>query len=157
MRTGLGMVRGHAARSIAAWSRSTGVRLAVRVGIHTGLVVVGEMGGGGRQEQLGPGGDAQYGGPPPGPGGARYGRHQCGHLAPRAGVFYLPRRWGPQPLKGVATPVQVYQVLGESGVQSRLDVAAARGLTPLVGREREVALLRSAGRRSRTAGARSCC
>src|SRR5262249_22605806 len=29
-----------------------GVRLAVRVGIHTGLVVVGEMGGGGRQEQL---------------------------------------------------------------------------------------------------------
>jgi len=28
------------------------VRLAVRVGIHTGLVVVGQMGGGGRQEQL---------------------------------------------------------------------------------------------------------
>jgi len=29
-----------------------GIRLAVRVGIHTGLVVVGEMGGAGRQEQL---------------------------------------------------------------------------------------------------------
>src|SRR5215510_2415375 len=29
-----------------------GIQLAVRVGIHTGLVVVGEMGGGGRQEQL---------------------------------------------------------------------------------------------------------
>jgi hypothetical protein len=29
-----------------------GVRLAVRIGIHTGLVVVGEMGSGGRQEQL---------------------------------------------------------------------------------------------------------
>jgi predicted ATPase len=28
------------------------IRLAVRVGIHTGLVVVGETGGGGRQEQL---------------------------------------------------------------------------------------------------------
>jgi class 3 adenylate cyclase len=27
-------------------------RLAVRIGIHTGLVVVGEMGGGGRQENL---------------------------------------------------------------------------------------------------------
>jgi Adenylate and Guanylate cyclase catalytic domain len=29
-----------------------GLRLAVRVGIHTGLVVVGKMGGSGRQEQL---------------------------------------------------------------------------------------------------------
>ena len=29
-----------------------GIQLAVRVGIHTGLVVVGEMGGGRRQEQL---------------------------------------------------------------------------------------------------------
>ena len=32
--------------------RDTGVRLAVRVGMHTGLVVVGEVGGGQRQEQL---------------------------------------------------------------------------------------------------------
>src|SRR5438094_213538 len=31
---------------------ATGVQLAIRVGIHTGLVVVGDMGGGGRQEQL---------------------------------------------------------------------------------------------------------
>ena len=29
-----------------------GIQLAVRLGIHTGLVVVGEMGGAGRQEQL---------------------------------------------------------------------------------------------------------
>src|SRR5215510_9840102 len=32
--------------------RDKGIQLAVRVGIHTGLVVVGAMGGGGRQEQL---------------------------------------------------------------------------------------------------------
>ena len=37
---------------MTAWGGTTGVHLAVRVGIHTGLVVVGEMGGGGRQEQL---------------------------------------------------------------------------------------------------------
>jgi predicted ATPase len=42
----------------------------------------------------------------------------------------------------VATAVHVYQVLGDSGVQSRLDVAGTRGLTPLVGREAEVTLLR---------------
>ena len=29
-----------------------GIRLAIRLGIHTGLVVIGEMGGGGRQEKL---------------------------------------------------------------------------------------------------------
>ena len=33
-------------------ARDTGIRLAVRVGIHTGLVVVGEMGSGGRHERL---------------------------------------------------------------------------------------------------------
>jgi class 3 adenylate cyclase len=32
--------------------RDKGIQLAVRLGIHTGLVVVGEMGGHGRQEQL---------------------------------------------------------------------------------------------------------
>ena len=49
---------------------------------------------------------------------------------------------GPQTLKGVETPVQVYRVLGTSGAQSRLDIVSPRGLTPLVGREAEVALLR---------------
>jgi hypothetical protein len=49
---------------------------------------------------------------------------------------------GTHVLKGVATPVQVYRVLQESGVQSRLDAAVPRGLTPLVGREHEVGLLR---------------
>ena len=46
---------------------------------------------------------------------------------------------GPQTLKGVETPIQVYRVLGTSGAQSRLDVVSPRGLTPLVGREAEVA------------------
>ena len=48
---------------------------------------------------------------------------------------------GLQPLKGVETPVQVYRVLGTSGAQSRLDVVSPRGLTPLVGRETEVAVM----------------
>ena len=35
----------------------------------------------------------------------------------------------------------MYRVLQESGARGRLDVAATRGLTPLVGRESEVTLL----------------
>ena len=45
---------------------------------------------------------------------------------------------GPHALKGVATPVQVYQVLQESGVQHRFEVATMHGLTPFVGRDAEL-------------------
>ena len=38
-------------------------------------------------------------------------------------------------LKGVVTPVKVYRVLGESGARNRLDGAATRGFTPLIGWE----------------------
>src|SRR5262249_16461945 len=44
-------------------------------------------------------------------------------------------------LKGVATPVPVYQVLRESGAQGRFEVMVTTGLTPLVGREPEIGLL----------------
>ncbi|HEV8716507.1 MAG TPA: tetratricopeptide repeat protein [Candidatus Binatia bacterium] len=49
---------------------------------------------------------------------------------------------GPQELKGVSTPVPVYRVLRESEVHSRFEVAVRTGLTPLVGRDHEVGLLR---------------
>src|SRR6185295_8002696 len=41
-----------------------------------------------------------------------------------------------------ATPLSVYRVLGESAAQSRFEVAVEAGLTPLVGREEELGLLR---------------
>jgi len=41
----------------------------------------------------------------------------------------------------MVSPLQLYCVLQESGVQSRLDAALVRGLTPLVGREAEGTLL----------------
>jgi hypothetical protein len=46
-----------------------------------------------------------------------------------------------QVLKGLPQPLQVYRVLHASGAQTRLDVATARGLTPLVGRDEEAGLL----------------
>src|SRR5262249_11109612 len=51
VRTGLGMVEALAALN-ARLAQRYGVQLAVRIGIHTGAVVVGAMGGGSRQEQL---------------------------------------------------------------------------------------------------------
>src|SRR5262249_53885928 len=36
----------------AELQRAKGIQLAIRMGIHTGLVVIGDMGGAGRQEQL---------------------------------------------------------------------------------------------------------
>src|SRR5262249_58865135 len=48
---------------------------------------------------------------------------------------------GSQELKGLTTPVAVYQVLGESGAQSHFEAAVQKGLTPLVGRAHEVGLL----------------
>src|SRR5262249_40859967 len=46
-----------------------------------------------------------------------------------------------QPHRSRAQPFRGYRVLRASGLQSRLEVAAARGLTPLVGRVPEVGLL----------------
>jgi class 3 adenylate cyclase/predicted ATPase len=48
---------------------------------------------------------------------------------------------GPRLLKGIATPVEVYQVVRPTGVRGRLQ--AARGLTPFVGRNEELQLLLS--------------
>jgi class 3 adenylate cyclase len=51
VRSGLGMIE--AMRTLNTHlEQAHGVRMAVRIGIHTGLVVVSEMGSGGRQEQL---------------------------------------------------------------------------------------------------------
>ena len=120
--------------------RAHGVRLAVRLGIHTGLVVVGEIGSGGRQEQLALGETPNI--------AARL----QGLAAPDTVVisaatahlihgYFVCQPLGAQALKGLTQPLQVYRVLQESGAQTRLDVATARGLTPLVGRDEEVGLL----------------
>src|SRR5215475_11067049 len=57
---------------------------------------------------------------------------------------------GAQTLRGVAEPVAVYYVLQDSGARGRLDIAQPRGLTPLVGREPEVTLLRERWEQAKT-------
>ena len=49
---------------------------------------------------------------------------------------------GAVPIKGITTPVQAYELLRAEAIRSRLQVSAARGLTPFVGRETELVALR---------------
>jgi class 3 adenylate cyclase/tetratricopeptide (TPR) repeat protein len=51
---------------------------------------------------------------------------------------------GPVPIKGLQEPVEVYEVTGAGRVRSRLEAAAARGLTRFVGRDLELETLRRA-------------
>ena len=116
------------------------LHLAARLGCHTGLVVVGEVGGSTRQEQL------ALGEPP------NVAARLQGIAAPNTlvisaatlqllGGFFACQALGTQLLRGLTQPIEVYQVLYESTARSRLEAAAGIGLTPLVGREQEVGLL----------------
>ncbi len=57
---------------------------------------------------------------------------------------------GPMPVKGLDSPIEVYEIVGASTVRSRLHAAAARGLTRFVGREGELDQLRQVLERART-------
>ncbi len=56
--------------------------------------------------------------------------------------FFKTEALGTFPVRGISQPVNVYQVSGEIPAQSRLGIASESGLTPLIGREREVELLK---------------
>ncbi len=140
VRAGLGMVEALGQLNVCL-QQERGVALAVRLGIHTGLVVVGEVGGGARQEQLALGETPNL--------AARL----QGIAAPNTvvisaatvqllGGFFTCQSLGTPSLKGLAQPLEVYWVLYESTARSRLEAAGSTGLTPLVGREQEVGLLR---------------
>jgi TOMM system kinase/cyclase fusion protein len=115
-----------------------GIQLAARVGIHTGPVVMGEMGGGEKKEILALGDTPNI--------AARLERFAepdtvvISDVTLRlvAGLFVTEDRGTPA-LKGISEPIGVYRVLQPSGVSSRLDRAPA--LTPFVGRAQELGLL----------------
>src|SRR5262249_36431711 len=104
------------------------------------LVVVGEIGGGARREQLALG-------ETPNLAARLQGLAEADTVVISAAThrlvqgFFFCRDLGFHTFKGGSRPVGVYRGLGESGAQSRMEVAGASGLTPLVGREQEVALL----------------
>ena len=112
-------------------------KLAVRIGIHSGSVVVGDSSD--KQANV-------YGGAPNVASKVQNAAAPDSvcitgavhHLV--AGLFTVEDR-GAQPLKGVEHPVQLYRVVQPSGARGRLGAAAVRGLTPFVGREDELHLI----------------
>ena len=118
----------------------SGEQVAVRLGVHTGLVVVGDVGEGARQEPLALGETPNI--------AARLQQLAAPNtLVVSAATYHLIEGYftcealEEQPHRSWAHPLRGYRVLWASGLQSRLEVAAARGLTPLVGRVPEVGLL----------------
>lgn len=122
--------------------------LAARVGIATGLVVIGDLVGEGAAQE-----EAVVGGTPNLAARlqalAQPGTVLIGPATRRliGGAFDLDDL-GPQALKGLADPVPTWRVVGRRSVESRFE-ARATGLTPLVGREQEVVLLLDRWRRAR--------
>jgi class 3 adenylate cyclase/tetratricopeptide (TPR) repeat protein len=121
--------------------RTRGVPLHIRVGLNSGEVIVRTIGSDLRMDYTAVG--------------------QTTHLAARMEQTALPgtillapdtwrlaegyvqvRALGPIPLKGLAAPVEVYEVVGAGLTRTRLQAAAARGLTRFVGRDAEVEVLR---------------
>src|SRR5262249_21080176 len=138
-RAGLGLVEalGQLNTHLARGRR---VELAIRLGIHTGLVVVGDVGGGPRQEQLALGETPNLAARLQGL-AAPNTLMISAATVPLLGGFFACQALGPHRLKGFAQPIEVYQVLYESMARCRLEAAGSTGLTPLVGREQEIRLL----------------
>ena len=138
--TGLGIVQAIATLNTRL-AAQYGVQLAVRLGIHTGPVVVGEMGGGERHEHLALGETPNLAA-----------RLQA--LAPANAVVisavtarlvhgtFALEDLGTHALHGVAEPMAVSRVRGLLATPSRDEEFLTAGVPVLVGREEESGLLR---------------
>jgi class 3 adenylate cyclase/tetratricopeptide (TPR) repeat protein len=117
-----------------------GINFQVRQGINTGLVVVGSIGSDLRMDYTAVGDTTNV--------AARLQQAaDPGHITISevthrlvSGYFYT-RSLGELPLKGKSEPIQAWEVISARVARTRLEVEAERGLTPFVGRERELRLL----------------
>jgi class 3 adenylate cyclase/predicted ATPase len=139
VRAGLGILE--AIRALhAGLAPDKGIDLAVRIGIHSGLVVVGDIGGSMRQERLALGETPNI--------AARLqslatpGRVVLSEQTQRlVGGMFDYDDVTTHMLKGLANATRVYWVRGASAAESRFEAATASGFTPLVGRDVEIDLL----------------
>ncbi len=128
----------------------TQVPLQTRVGIATGLVVIGDLIGSGSSQE-----HAIVGETP------NLAARLQSIAEPNSVVIAASTRklvgnlfelgdLGSKNLKGIAEPVRIWAVLRPSTVESRFEALHATGLTPLVGREEELELLLRRWSRSKT-------
>jgi class 3 adenylate cyclase/predicted ATPase len=124
------------------------VRLQLRVGIATGLAVVGDLVGSGEAQERGIVGETPnlaarlqaFADP-----GAVVVDQSTRNLI---GALFECRDLGRVEMKGLAEPVQAWQVLRASAIESRFEALHSSALTPLVGREEELDLLLRRWRRA---------
>ena len=119
--------------------RERGIRLAARVGIHTGPVVVGEMGGGEKRETLALGETTNI-------------AARLESVAPPDSLvisdatlrlvpgMFATKDLGTPALKGITEPIRACLVLQATGVRSRLATSVGR-LTSFIGRQPELGVL----------------
>jgi class 3 adenylate cyclase/tetratricopeptide (TPR) repeat protein len=136
VRAGLEMVR-----AVADLATSAGEPLLVRVGIATGIVVVGDVIGEGASLQQ------MAIGPTPNLAARLQSVAEAGSVIVAdstrrlLGDVFALRELPSQVLKGIADPVKAWAVDGLSRAESRFDAARSVGLTEFVGRERELEIL----------------
>ena len=137
---GLGIVEAvaHLSRELL---EKTGLELGVRVGVHTGLVVAGEMGAGTTREEM-----AIVGETPniaarlqtlasPNSVVISASTHRL------VGGLFSYENLGVHQLKGVSNLLQAWRVIGERSTETRYEALHDTGVIRLIGREAEVDLL----------------
>src|SRR5712692_10320771 len=119
------------------------VLLEVRIGINTGEVVLRMVHTGGHTEYTPVGHAANLAArmQTVAPAGGIVISEDTRHLV--EGYFEL-RGLGPTEVKGISEPINVYETIGAGPLRGHFELAARRGLTKFVGREREVAELKRA-------------
>ena len=121
-------------------SQAEDVELAFRMGLHTGLVIVGAIGDSLRMDYTAVGDTTNV--------TARLQQSAvAGQIIMSEATHRLAAGYGTMqclgelPLKGKAEPVRIWELLSVREAPTRMEVEAARGLTRFVGREREVQAL----------------
>ena len=123
--------------------RVHGLEVQIRVGLHSGEVVVRAIGNDLHMDYSAIGQTTHL--------AARMEQLALpGHIRLTAETLRLAEGWmqvtplGPVPVKGLPTPVEVYELVGAGPARTRLQAWVARGLTPFVGRQAELAALSQA-------------
>jgi class 3 adenylate cyclase/tetratricopeptide (TPR) repeat protein len=138
IRAGLSLARG-----IGQLNKAGGEPLNVRVGIATGLVVVGELIGSGEAQERGVAGET------PNLAARLQSLAEPGAVIIADGTRRLVgdlfelSELAPSALKGFAEPVRAWRVLGEGHAETRFEALHGTRLTPLVGRGEEIDLVLS--------------